>query len=98
MTKKAWDAMTPVARDALKAAAEHAGVKIRERGRQEDQEAIEAMKKRGLIVHAVNAEIEAEWRKLAEGAYPRIRSEWVPPELFDQVRAAVQDFRKQQGK
>jgi TRAP-type C4-dicarboxylate transport system substrate-binding protein len=98
VTKKAWDAMTPAARDALRAAAEQAGVKIRERGRQEDQEAIEAMRKRGLTVHPVTPEIEAEWRQVAEGAYSRIRSEWVPSELFDQVRAAVQDYRKQQGK
>jgi TRAP-type C4-dicarboxylate transport system substrate-binding protein len=98
ITRKAWDAMTPAARDALKTAAEQAGFKIRERGRQEDQEAIEAMKKRGLTVHPATPEIQAEWRKLAEGAYPRIRNEWVPPEIFDQVHAAVQDYRKQHGK
>jgi TRAP-type C4-dicarboxylate transport system substrate-binding protein len=98
VTKKAWDAMTPAARDALRVAADQAGAKIRERGRQEDQEAIEAMKKRGLTVHPATPEIQAEWRKLAEGVYPRIRNEWVPPEIFDQVHAAVQDYRKQHGK
>ena len=98
LTKKSWDAMSPAGRDALKAAAQQAGAKIRERGRQEDQEAVEAMKKRGLTVHAVTSEVEGEWRKLAEEAYPKIRSEWVPAEIFDDVRAAVQEYRKQHAK
>lgn len=98
VTKKVWEAMSQAARDALKAAADQAGAKVRERGRQEDQEAIEAMKKRGLTVHAVTPETEGEWRKLAEEAYPKIRSSWVPAELFDEVRAAVQEYRKQHAK
>lgn len=98
VTKKTWDSMSAAGRAALKAAAEVAGAKIRERGRQEDQEAIEAMKKRGLIVHAITPEIEGEWRKLAEDTYPKIRSAWVPTEIFDEVRAAVQEYRTQHAK
>jgi TRAP-type transport system periplasmic protein len=98
ITKKAWDAMSPAGRDALKAAAEQAGTKIRERARQEDVEAIEAMKKRGLIVHPVTPEVEAAWRKLAEESYPTIRDKWVPSELFDEVRTAVAEYRKQHSK
>jgi len=98
ITKKAWDAMSPAGRDALKAAADQAGAKIREHARQEDVEAIEAMKKRGLIVHPVTPEVEAAWRKLAEESYPTIRSKWVPTELFDEVRAAVAEYRKQKSK
>jgi TRAP-type C4-dicarboxylate transport system substrate-binding protein len=98
ITKKAWDAMSAAGRDALKAAADQAGMKVRERGRQEDQEAIEAMKKRGLTVHPATPDIEAEWRKLAEEAYPKIRGSWVPAEIFDEVRGAVQDYRKQRAK
>ena len=98
ITRKTWDAMTPAGRDALKAAAAQAGEKIRTRARQEDQEAIEAMKKRGLTVHPVTPDIEADWRKLAEEAYPRIRGTWVPAEVFDEVRAAVAEYRKKNGK
>jgi TRAP-type C4-dicarboxylate transport system substrate-binding protein len=98
ITQKAWDAMSQGARDQLKAAAEQAGAKIRERARQEDQEAIEAMKKRGLTVHPVMPEVEAEWRRFAEETYPKIRGNWVPADLFDQVRAAVQEYRKSHSK
>jgi TRAP-type C4-dicarboxylate transport system substrate-binding protein len=98
MTKKAWDGMLQGARDQLKAAAEQAGAKIRERARQEDLEAIEAMKKRGLMVHPVTPELEAEWRRFAEETYPKIRGNWVSADLFDQVRAAVQEYRNTHSK
>jgi hypothetical protein len=69
-----------------------------ERSRQEDLEAIEAMKKRGLVVHPVTPEIEAEWRQMAEATYPKLRGTMVPAEMFDQVRAAVAEYRKQNVK
>jgi TRAP-type C4-dicarboxylate transport system substrate-binding protein len=98
ITKKAWDSMSPAGRDALRAAADQAGAKIRERARQEDIEAIEAMKKRGLNVHPVTPDVEAAWRNLAELSYPTIRTKWVPTDLFDEVRAAVTEYRKQNSK
>ena len=97
ITKKAWDAMTPAAREQLKIAAEQAGLKIRTRARQEDQEAVEALKRRGVTVHTLTPEIEAEWRALAEQAYPRIRGDWVPADVFDAVRAAVAEYRTKKG-
>ena len=93
MTRKAWDGMSQAGRDALKAAAEEAGKKIRARARQEDSEAVEAMKKRGLIVHPGTPEIEAEWRAVAEQVYPSIRGSWVSADIFDEVRAAVLEYR-----
>ncbi|PWT72313.1 MAG: C4-dicarboxylate ABC transporter substrate-binding protein [Proteobacteria bacterium] len=98
ITKKAWDQLSAAGRDQLKVAADAAGVKIRTRARQEDQEAVDAMKKRGLIVHEPTPEIEAEWRKLAEDAYPKIRGTMVPADTFDLVRGAVAEYRKQNGK
>jgi TRAP-type C4-dicarboxylate transport system substrate-binding protein len=94
ITSKAWEQMTPAARAQLRTAADAAGVKIRERARQEDLEAIEAMKKRGLLVHPAPPELEADWRRTAEVAYPKLRGTMVPAEMFDQVRAAVAEYRK----
>lgn len=93
VTRRAWDLMTPYAREELRLAAFNAGIKIRERARFEDAEAIAAMKKRGLVVTAATPEIEGEWQRLAEAAYPRIRGHMVPEELFDQVRQLVQEYR-----
>ena len=98
LTKKAWDGMSPAGREQLRAAAEQAGLKIRTRARQEDQEAVEAMKKRGLTVHPVTPEAEAEWRQVADQVYPRIRGNWVSADIFDEVRAAVAEYRKKQSK
>ncbi len=98
ITKKVWDQLSPAGRDQLRIAADAAGVKVRERARQEDLEAVEAMKKRGLIVHPVTPELEADWRRMAEAAYPKLRGTMVPAEMFDQVRAIVTEYRKQHGK
>ena len=98
ITRKAWDQMSPAAREQLKIAGEAAGIKIRERARQEDLEAIEAMKKRGLVVHPVTPDLEADWRRMAESVYPKLRGTMVPAEMFDQVRAIVTEYRKQHGK
>lgn len=95
VTRRAWDSMSPYARDQLRIAALEAGIKIRERARIEDSEAIEAMRKRGLRIVPATPEVEAEWRRLAEDSYPRIRGSMVPAELFDQVRQLVRDYRGQ---
>lgn len=93
VTRRIWEVMTPFAREQLRLAAADAGIQIRERARTEDNEAIEAMKKRGLKVISVTPEIEGEWQRLAEAAYPRIRGGMVPADLFDQVRRLVQEYR-----
>jgi TRAP-type transport system periplasmic protein len=98
ITKKVWDQLSAAGRDQLRAAGDAAGVKVRERARQEDLDSVEAMKKRGLIVHPVGPELEADWRRMAEGAYPKLRGTMVPAEMFDQVRAIVAEYRKQHAK
>ena len=98
ITKKVWDQLSAAGRDQLRIAADAAGVKVRERARQEDLEAVEAMKKRGLIVHPVSPELEADWRRMAEAAYPKLRGTMVPAEMFDQVRSIATEYRKQHGK
>ncbi len=98
ITRKLWDAMSQAGRDQLRTAAEQAGLKIRTRARQEDQEAVEAMKKRGLTVHPVTPEVEAEWRQVADQVYPHIRGGWVSADILDAVRAAVAEYRDKQSK
>jgi len=98
VTKKTWDQLSPAGREQLKAGADAAGLKIRTQARAEDEEAVDAMKKRGLVVHEATPEVEAAWRRMAEEAYPRIRGTMVPAETFDLVRAAVAEYRKQNGK
>lgn len=93
VTRKAWDDMPPATQQAVRAASEKAGAQIRNKARLEVEEAVEAMKKRGLTVHKPNAEQRKEWDALAEKLYPRIRGSMVPAETFDEVMAHVKTYR-----
>jgi TRAP-type C4-dicarboxylate transport system substrate-binding protein len=93
VTKKTWDKIPPESQKAMLVAAEKAGEEIRAQARKEMTESVEAMKKRGLIVHTLTPEAEAAWRKVAESTYPKIRGTIVPAELFDQVLKLLADYR-----
>jgi TRAP-type C4-dicarboxylate transport system substrate-binding protein len=93
LTKKAWDEMSPGVQEAVRVAGDRAGLEIRTKARQEVEEAVEAMKKRGLLVNRPNAEQQREWNALAESLYPRIRGTMVPAETFDEVFAHLKTYR-----
>lgn len=93
ITKKAWDELTPEGQVIVREAGAKAGVQLRAKARQEVDEAVEAMKKRGLTVNKPNAEQMKEWNALADGLYPRIRGKLVPAEQFDEVVALLKAFR-----
>jgi TRAP-type C4-dicarboxylate transport system substrate-binding protein len=92
-----WNQLPPALRADLLKSALAIGEKVRRRSREEDDEAIAAMQKRGLTVHAVTPAITAEWQALAEQVYPRIRGDIVPAELFDRVLAHVRELRAAKG-
>ncbi|MDZ7657378.1 MAG: TRAP transporter substrate-binding protein DctP [Sulfurimicrobium sp.] len=93
VTRKAWDAMSPAGQEALRAAAAKSGAEMRAKARVEDGEAIAAMQKRGLQVTRPTPAQEAEWRKFAEGIYPKIRGTMVPAETFDEVKRLLAEYR-----
>ena len=93
VTKKAWDDMSPAAQDAVRVAGEKAGAQIRIKARQEVDEAVDAMKKRGLHVNRPNAEQMREWQELADKLYPRIRGTLVPADTFDEVFRHLKTYR-----
>jgi len=98
VTKKAWDDMTPATQAAMRVASDKAGVSIRTQARQEVDDAVAAMKKRGLIVNRPNPEQLREWNELAEKLYPRIRGAMVPAETFDEVFLHLKAFRALKSK
>lgn len=94
ITKRAWEGIPAGLRPALLEAAGRAAAEIKDAGRREGAEAVTTMKEKwGLTVHEVTPEIEAEWRKTAEGAYPSIRGKIVPAEIFDEVRRLLEAYR-----
>lgn len=98
VTSKAWEAMTPEARQAVRQAGEKAGAQIRQRARQEVDEAVAAMQKRGLTVNKPNAEQMQEWNELAERLYPKIRGKLVPAATFDEVIGHLKTYRSSRAK
>ncbi len=98
ITKKSWDGMSPEAQTALRAAGEKAGVQLRAKARQEVDDAVDAMKKRGLVVNRPNAEQMRAWQELADKLYPRIRGTLVPAETFDEVFRHLKAYRASKGK
>jgi TRAP-type C4-dicarboxylate transport system substrate-binding protein len=93
VTRKVWDALPPETQASLRASAKEAGVAIQSDSRKESREAVEAMKKRGLMVHPLTPELEAEWRGAAEAVYPQIRGKIVPADLFDEVQRLLREYR-----
>ena len=60
---------------------------------------IEAMQKRGLVVHEVTPAVEAAWRESAKQGYPMICEKGiVPPDLFDEVQKLLAERRAQEAK
>lgn len=97
ITKKAWDTFPPATQQALLKAGREASEEIKARSRSESEQAVEAMKKRGLIVQPATPELEAEWRREVEQFYPRIRGRMVPAEKFDEVQRLLREYRAQRG-
>jgi TRAP-type C4-dicarboxylate transport system substrate-binding protein len=93
ITKKAWDELTPEGQAAVREAGAKAGVQLRAKARQEVDDAVDAMKKRGLKVNKPNAEQMQEWNLLADNLYPRVRGKMVPADTFDEVVGHLKAFR-----
>jgi TRAP-type transport system periplasmic protein len=97
ITRKSFLMIPAAARPALLQAAAEAGSRMKDEIRAADQKAIEAMKKRGLIVHPAGPGVEDAWRRAAESAYPKIRGTVVPADMFDEVRRLVAEYRASGG-
>ncbi len=97
MNKKTFDAMSPETQAAVKKSALEAGKLIKADGRRENVESIEALRKRGAKINPLPKEVEAEWDKIVEEAWPKIRGTVVPADIYDQVMAELKNFRAGQG-
>jgi len=93
VSKKFWDAIPAAGQQVMRQAAAKTGDEIRAQSRKEMNESVEAMKKRGLVVHTLTPEAAAQWQKLAEDVYPKIRGRLVPADLFDEVQQLLKDYR-----
>jgi TRAP-type C4-dicarboxylate transport system substrate-binding protein len=93
ISQKAWDALSPAGQAALRQASVTASSKLRDAREPADREAIDAMRKRGLQVHTLTPEADAEWQQLVATSYPRIRGNMVPADVFDTVQKGIAEYR-----
>ncbi len=95
INKKTWDRIPGDVRPALLQAAREGGARLQAEIRQSGPRDVEAMKKRGLNVVPVDAKTREQWRKLAEGLYPRIRGSIVPADAFDEAMRFRDEYRRE---
>ena len=93
VSKKTWDGLSPEIQATLRSGAAEAGRQFGERGQVEADEAVAAMRRRGLTVVPVPLDAQAEWQAVAESFYPRIRGSLVPPDMFDEVMRLRAEYR-----
>jgi TRAP-type C4-dicarboxylate transport system substrate-binding protein len=93
VAKAAWEKVDPALRPILLKEAETIGARLRRDIRRLDDDAIGAMRKRGLQVATLAAERDKEWRDAAAAMYPRLRGSVIPAADFDEVVSLVLEHR-----
>jgi len=91
--KAVWDKLPAEAKPVLLKTAVEAGKANKAQGRAESDKSVEAMKSKGLTVHPVSPELEAQWRTAAEVFYPKLKGQFVPAEIFDEVQSLLKEHR-----
>jgi len=97
ITKATWEKVPADIRPELQRISREAGTRLQKEIRESEAKDVEAMKKRGLTVVPVSAAQKAQWQKLTESIYPRIRGKVVPAEAFDEAMRYRDEYRKQRG-
>ena len=97
MHENGWKKLTPDQQAEVLRITREVGEDQRQSNRQQERRSLAAMMKRGLEVIDVTDEILDEWRAVAEKAYPRVRENLVPPEVFDHVEELRDEFRARQA-
>jgi len=95
--KTVWDKIPADLRPALLDATREAGERLRQEIRGSGDRDVEAMKKRGLNVVAVDAATRAAWTRTAESMYPRIRGPIIPVDAFDEAMRYRDEYRRSQA-
>ena len=93
VSKAAWESIPAAQRPEMLKAARESGEALREGIRKMGDDAVAAMQKRGLKVVEADAATVADWNRMAEGVWPRLRGKTMPADLFDEVRKLRDDLR-----
>jgi TRAP-type C4-dicarboxylate transport system substrate-binding protein len=99
ISSRTWETIREATRPLLLAAAHEAGARTQRRVRELGGEAVEVMKKHGLVVHHVPRATAALWERSVRAGYPRIVGRLVPADMVarvERLRAEYRALRKRQ--
>jgi TRAP-type C4-dicarboxylate transport system substrate-binding protein len=82
---RSWQRVPAELRAPLIQVSREIGLSLRDEARRAERDAIAQMQARGLQVVTLTAAERAQWRKESRDTYPRLRGEYCPPELYDEV-------------
>lgn len=91
--RKAWLKIPESLRPRILEASQEAGKHLRTEIRRLNDEAVKVMVKNGLKVSRVPPDAQAEWRRIVEDVYPRIRGKIIPADMFDAARKYRDEYR-----
>jgi TRAP-type C4-dicarboxylate transport system substrate-binding protein len=97
ITKATWERIPADLRPEMLRIAQDSGARLQREIRDAEAKDLDAMKKRGLTVVPVSAAQRAQWQKLTESMYPRIKGKVVPAEAFDEAMRYRDEYRRQRG-
>lgn len=92
--QKSWEKLPANVREAMLKIAADTGKEVKAAGRAENEAAVAAMQKRGLIVHKVTPEAETEWRNMVAQVRNQIRGKLVPSDMFDEAERLLREYRE----
>jgi len=93
ITDKAWKKIPAQFRPELERIVFEEGLSLQLDVRRQEQQAMDAMIKRGLKIVAVDAVARKAWQQMAEQSYSKIRGTVVPEKYFDETLRLRDEFR-----
>lgn len=93
ITDKGWQKIPAQFRPELQRIVFEEGPNLQQDVRKLEQQAIEAMIKRGMKIVAVDAAARKAWQEMAEKGYSKIRGSIVPEKYFDETLRLRDEFR-----
>jgi TRAP-type C4-dicarboxylate transport system substrate-binding protein len=93
ISTRAWARVPVELQPKLLQAAREAGRALDKKVRAQEQQAINAMVKRGLKLVPISPEVLKEWEKFTLAVYPEIRGKVVPAKYFDEALRLRDEYR-----
>jgi TRAP-type C4-dicarboxylate transport system substrate-binding protein len=93
ITNKAWEKIPAQYRPELAMIVFEEGLNLQVEVRKLEQEAKDAMIKRGMKIVTVDKAAREEWQRIAEQGYSKIRGSVVPEKYFDETLRLRDEFR-----